>query len=190
MFDEQTFYDMVRESLFNGRISDDQFEGLSKVLTYYTEVSGWDDLRWLAYLYATDYHETAYTMQPIMEYGSLSYLESKPYYPFYGRGLVQLTWEENYAMMGSIFGEDYVGDPDKVMLWEHAVPIIFEGMTHGVSKRGDFTGKSLEDYFNDTRDDAKGARAIINGTDCADEIAKHHEKFLAALEASWLEAEV
>lgn len=32
------------------------------------------------------------------------YLKSKPYYPFYGRGLIQLTWGENYKKYGKYRG--------------------------------------------------------------------------------------
>ena len=56
------------------------------------------DLRWLAYILATDYHETAYTMQPIEEYGKgagYDYGEPDPVTGeiYFGTGLVQLNVE-------------------------------------------------------------------------------------------------
>ena len=43
------------------------------------------DIRWLAYMLATVYHECATRMWPTTEYGSQSYLEGKEYYPYVGR---------------------------------------------------------------------------------------------------------
>jgi hypothetical protein len=167
-------------------MSVDQVEGVTRVMDYW-EATDLTDLRWLAYMYATVYHETARTMQPIKEYGGERYLKKKPYYPYYGRGLVQITWEDNYEEMGDLLHTDFVSKPDVVLTWEHALPIMFEGMTRGLSKRGDFTGKSLEHYFNDKIDDPVGARRIINGTDKAHTIAKYHYQFLDALKASYKE---
>ena len=41
------------------------------------------------------------------------------------------------------------------------------GMMLGLSDRGDFTGKALEHYFNDTTDDPVNARRVVNGEDKA-----------------------
>ena len=62
------------------------------------------DIRWLAYMLATVYHECATKMWPITEYGSQEYLQSKEYWPFIGRGLVMLTWEDNYRRASSMLG--------------------------------------------------------------------------------------
>ena len=58
---------------------------------------------------------------------------------------------------------------------------MIEGMTRGLSGRGDFTGLSLEVFFNDRRDDPLQARRIVNGMDRAAHIAGYHFLFLAAL---------
>jgi predicted chitinase len=42
-----------------------------------------------------------------------TYLVNKPYYPYYGRGVIHLTWQENYAAAGDYFGEDLVSYPDR-----------------------------------------------------------------------------
>src|SRR5574343_1319969 len=71
------------------------------------KISGtdWDIVRAkYAYILATVYHETAFTYDPISEYGSRRYLMSKAYYPFYGRGYVQLTWRGNYKVFGDFLG--------------------------------------------------------------------------------------
>ncbi len=48
---------------------------------------------------------------PIREWGDLSTLEAT-YGAYYGRGLIQLTWEGNYAAAGAALGLDLAGAPD------------------------------------------------------------------------------
>lgn len=62
--------------------------------------------------------------------------------------------------------------------------IMVEGMTKGVSMRGDFTGVSLETYFNSYNDDPIRARRVVNGLDQANRIADVHYKFLNAMEVA------
>lgn len=35
-----------------------------------------------------------------------------PYAPYIGRGLIQITWEENYRLYGQFIGENFLSDPD------------------------------------------------------------------------------
>ena len=125
-----------------------------------------------AYVLATAWHETAYTMKPIKERGGQRYLRSKPYWPYYGRGYVQLTWKRNYAKAARIFRQPFVKNPDLVMKPEFAAPILVRGM-----KEGWFTGKKLSDYINDSRKDYTNARRIVNGLDRARKIAGHARRF-------------
>lgn len=37
------------------------------------------------------------------------------YYPYYGRGFVQLTWESNYRAAGNAIGIDLVAEPDRAL---------------------------------------------------------------------------
>lgn len=191
-----TFFAGVRSSLFGGKLTSDQVSGIEAVLNEW-EAQGLTDNRWLAYMLATDFHETARTMQPVRETlastddkaiailerswakGSMPWVKS-PYWrkdasgrSWLGRGLVQLTHERNYKM----FGLDK--NPDKAMEMETAVKIMFEGMKNGV-----FTGKKLSDYFSGPKADWIGARRIINGQDRASDIAGIAKKFLAAIEAA------
>ena len=62
------FIDSIRKNFFNGKLSVQQFEGIKAILVKWDE-SGFKDLRWLAYMLGTVYHETARTMYPIEEYG-------------------------------------------------------------------------------------------------------------------------
>jgi putative chitinase len=189
---QKKFYDTVRQELFKGSIVARQFDGMSAILSTWKR-SKMQDIRWLAYMLATVYHETAHTMSPIEEYGQgrgrkygkmlkmdgTAYTTPKKIY--YGRGLVQLTWYENYKNMGKLLKVDLLNKPELALDHQIAIDILFEGMTRGKSSFGDFTGKSLEDYFTATIDDPIGARHIINGRDCDKMIAGYHNIFLKAL---------
>jgi putative chitinase len=188
----QTFISLITPALFSGRITQSQVDGLNFKLTAW-ERSGLTDIRWLAYMLATSYHETAQTMQPIEEYGKG---RGKPYGQklrhnrkrytnpdklYYGRGDVQLTWYENYEAMGKLLGIPLLEQPELALKPDISAQIMIEGMTKGKSNRGDFTGASLENYFSATKDDPVHARRIINGLDKATLIATYHNKFLTAL---------
>src|SRR5262245_13651671 len=80
-----------------------------------------------AYILATAYHETAHTMQPIMELGGQAYLQSKPYYPYVGRGYVQLTWLDNYKRASAELGVDFVKNPTLLLQAKYAAPILILG---------------------------------------------------------------
>ncbi len=188
----QIFIDKVGHSLFSSRITQRQIEGINFKLTAWDQ-SGLTDIRWLAYMLATSYHETARTMQPIEEYGKG---KGKPYGKklkhsrqpytlpdkiYYGRGDVQLTWYENYKLMGKLLNVPLLEQPELALDPEISARIMIEGMTKGKSNKGDFTGVSLETYFNSYKDDPVRARRIINGLDQANKIAGYHYKFLTAI---------
>ena len=188
----QTFLSEINPALFSGRITQSQIEGINFKLAAW-EKSGLTDIRWLAYMLATSYHETAKTMQPIEEYGKG---KGRPYgqklkhnrqlytWPdkiYYGRGDVQLTWYENYEIMGKLLGIPLLEQPELALKPDVSARIMIEGMTRGKSNRGDFTGASLENYFSATKDDPVHARRIINGLDKANLIAGYHYKFLTAI---------
>ncbi len=192
MIDRKKFYDNIRVSLFGGKLSASQVSGMEAKLNEW-EASGFTDIRWLSYMMATSYHETAKKMQPIAEYGKgkgrpygkkikhsgVTY--STPNKIYYGRGDVQLTWYENYELMGRLLGIDLLNNPELALDPKISVKIMFEGMTKGSSSIGDFTGKCLEQYFNKKVDDPIGARKIVNWTDKAKLIAGYHQNFLSAL---------
>lgn len=202
------FFAAVRsEGLFGGRISSPQVHGMEALLDGW-ERSDLTDRRYLAYMFATAYHETARTMQPVRETlastddhaiaildrsfaaGKLNWVKT-PYWrkdgegkSWLGRGLVQLTHRKNYETMSAILGVDLVGNPGLAMDPEIAVRIMIEGMTRGASLRGDFTGKSLEDYFGSSVEDWTNARRIINGTESASTVAGYGRLFYRALVAA------
>ena len=186
MIDRDIYFDSVRVSLFSGALEQVHVDGQSVILAVWDYQAGgtpMSDLRWLAYMLATTYHETSQRMWPITEYGSQSYLQGKEYWPYIGRGFVQLTWEENYdnasAALALIDERDLVDHPEMALDSLIATRILFRGMAEGW-----FTGKKLGQYFNAERDDPINARQIINANDDDTLIASYHEKFLAALTAA------
>jgi len=188
--DRKVYFDTVRDSLFGGALTQGQVDGQNSTLDVW-ESYGLMDLRWLAYILGTTYHEVGKRMLPVREgfkqydkdarkvvsgrsYGHENATSGEVYY---GRGNVQLTWDYNYQKMGAILGIDLFSAPDMAMHQDVANQIQFEGMT-----RGSFTGKKLADYFTLTTTDWYNARRIVNGTDKAQEIADIAKKFYHALQ--------
>lgn len=174
------FYSTIKNSLFGGKLKNSQVQGMEAILIQW-EKMGYTDLRKLSYMLATIYHETSKTMQPIEEYGKgkgYKYGIPDPITGkvYYGRGFVQLTWKANYDTMGKLLGVDLVNIPEFALDINIATKILFEGMFKGL-----FTGKRLDNYFNDTVTDPVSARKIINGTDRANLIAGYYVSFYKAL---------
>jgi putative chitinase len=134
-----------------------------------------------AYVLATAWHETAHTMRPVEEAFWLSDAwrrRNLRYYPWHGRGYVQLTWRENYERAAKHLGIDLTTDPRAAMEPATAAKILVAGM-----KEGWFTGKKLSDYITAYAADYAAARRIVNGTDKAHAIAGIAEDYEAALTA-------
>jgi len=193
----QKLFNEINQTLFKGTLTNKQKEGINYKLKAFDKHDITDD-RWRAYMLATSFHETARTMQPIEERGKGA---GKPYGQrrkysgavyaepdklFFGRGDVQLTWYENYEMMGRLLDLPLLEEPELALNPLVSARIMIEGMTRGRSNRGDFTGVSLENYFNANREDPFNARRIINGLDCAKLIEGYYRKFLSALRNSAL----
>ena len=172
MIDRKEFYSQIRATLVKGGLNQPQVDGFEAVLDEW-EKRRLADLRWLAYIMATAWHETAQRMQPIEEFGRG---RGKAYAPtYYGRGFVQITWERNYARLSDVIDVDLVTHPEKALEMDNAIQILFAGMIDGL-----FTGKALSDYFGKSAD-WRGARAIVNGKDRAAEIAGYAQKIWDSL---------
>lgn len=180
MIDRTIYFDYVRATPFGGHLKQIQVDGQTVILAVWEYQQASYDLRWLAYMLATTFHETAQKMWPIEEYGKGA---GHDYAPYYGRGYVQLTWEDNYRKASdelSLYDErDLVKYPQMALDSLIAARVLYRGMIEGW-----FTGRKLGQYFNDTKDDPLNARQIINGNDCDDQIKGYHEDFLAALNAA------
>jgi hypothetical protein len=185
-FDRDAYFNAVRASLFDGALSQEQVDGQNVILGVYEYDAGgtpMNDLRWLAYMLATAYWETGQSMWPNTEQGSEEYLTSREYWPYIGRGLVHLTWENNYrnasAALGLIGRRDLVEHPEYALDSLIAARTMCRGMAEGW-----FTGAKLGWFFNLDDDDPYEARTIINGHDQAELISGFHYQFLDALNAS------
>jgi len=188
MINRKFFFDHVRQVLFNGKLSQQQVNGITAILDEWEANHADDDDRWLAYMLATVHHETDRKMAPIEEYGkgkNRPYgrrikMSGAPYTDtnnlFYGRGFVQLTWYENYQKAGRKLGVDMIKKPELALDLKYATDILFYGMSEGW-----FTGKKLSDYFQGDKEDWVNARRIINGTDKASLVASYAKLYYSAI---------
>jgi putative chitinase len=146
--------------------------------------------RQLAYCLATFKWETAHTMRPIDEFGSIERFDRLygPQTPvgrrlgntqagdgsrFHGRGFVQLTGRNNYARAGAFTNTDLIKHPEQAKDTKLAYRIAVQGMIEGW-----FTAKRLNQFIkNATPPDYEGARTIINGHDKAQIIADIARRF-------------
>ncbi len=168
-----------------------QVEGFEHVLD---TIDG-QPLAYQAYMLATPWWETGQTMQPVREAFNLGEAWRKAhlrYYPWYGRGYVQVTWETNYkkldaeaAKRGLIKPGELLANADLAMRPDIAALALREGMLQGW-----FTGVKMSTFLPAagmaTRVQYMHARRIINGNDRADLIEDFAQAFEKALRAGGL----
>ncbi|NTG00177.1 hypothetical protein G6L30_08590 [Agrobacterium rhizogenes] len=208
--DHAKFFAAVRSSLFGGRLSTNQVNGMSAIL------DAWEakpfDARWLAYMLATTYHETDNTMCAISEnlnYSAAGLLATFPKYFTAAQAVAYAHQPQRIAnrayasRMGN--GSEASGDgwryrgrglvqitgrdnyakygiaDDPDKALDPAKAV--EILFDGMTS-GRFTGKKLSDFFSAAVTDWTGARKIINGTDRAIDIAGYAKKFVAAIEVA------
>lgn len=185
--DFKPFFDTVRKPLFR-RLSAAQVSGHEDIITAMKKHKV--PLSWAAYILATAYHETAQRMQPVREGLNASDAWRKRnlrYYPWYGRGHVQLTWEENYRKADKKLGlggelvknKDLALDPD--LSAEIMVIGMLEGWFTGDKKGRHTLVRHLPNKNAATRTQFRNARRIINLMDKADLIAGHALVYQEAL---------
>lgn len=206
----ETFFSTVRP-LFGGRLTQGQVDGMNKIVEY-GEKWGYKPGE-VAYALATTKKETANWMQPIRE-GALRYgpdytdasakravasihakgiirtnyaLPAGPHrQSYYGRGLIQITWYDNYRKFAQILNKPLDKNPDLALDWNVALDILFIGLRDGLFRKGlgfkDFDFTVPEDVFN-ARDAVNGDknRSYGNLKRIGKEIADDHFMFLKAL---------
>jgi len=184
--DPDRFADAVGTSF--GQLNTSQRSGVALLVQAIAADTNVGDVRWASYMLATVKHECANRWQPIGEFG---HGQGRPYGQpvkitdpqggnhtniYYGRGYVQLTWEQNYKKVGNAIGlgDDLWIDPDNALDPETAYEIMSYGMRTGI-----FTGRSLSRFISGTQCDYVEARTIINGHDQAPLIAGYAEQLQA-----------
>lgn len=184
--DPAAFFDALRGDVFSPLLAS-QVQGCEAILAECGK-QGLGVAK-TAYVLATARWESANSMQPVAE----AYFLGEPkaeafrrklrYYPWYGRGLAQTTWDYNYQKVDDELGMGgaLMKSPDLLLELRFAVPALVRAMIGGW-----YTGKSLATYLpnerNGTASEFVAARRIINGTDKAGEVAALAIKFQAALD--------
>jgi len=194
-------WNKLKKDLFGGSFRQTQVDGINFKLQAFNEM-GVTDIRNIAYMFATSYHETDKTMLPITEYGKgkgraygtwyknsivddycwkngekkVAYLKKDHPFLYYGRGDVQLTWYDNYEKAGKELKVDLLGNPEKALDPVISAKVMVLGMKYGW-----FTGRNLDRYINEKGCDYVNARRIINGMDRAEDIASYAKKWESVL---------
>ena len=133
----------------------------------------------IAYILGTTNHETNNTFEPVIEAYWMSEAWRRTnlrYWPYVGRGFVQLTWRANYSKYQGILDVPLVDEPDRALEPAIALYILVHGMKHGI-----FTGRKLGDYINEDKTDWYNARKVVNWTDRADHIANLSKTWLSRI---------
>jgi hypothetical protein len=152
--------------------------------------AGITDRNQVAYILGTCWHECHW--KSIKERrdkpGTQVWRWQQRYWPsgYYGRGLPQLTWRKNYKKFSPIVGYDLVKDPDKVLLVEVGAKILVFGMMNGTfTSNGLYSQTRLSKFFPECGEpDWIGARAIVNGSFMAEQVASASLKILQVIVAS------
>ena len=208
--DRVAFFDGVRASLFGGKLTEGQVAGMGGILEAF-EAVGDGRGKTLAYALATAYHETGRMMVPMREGcwrnppgtdaearaavtalarrrgpASAPARYGKPVAPhghvYYGRGLVQLTWADNYKRSSGDAAADLFAEPDLMLDPTISARVLIRGLLDG---RWNAAGKGIAHYLpTDGADDAQNARRTVNVTDRWQEIGGHYRMCRAAVEAA------
>ncbi len=201
IIDRAYFFKQFRSQFYPIREKDkhliDRYE---RVFNYWDSQAHLKDLRWLAYILATTYHETGRRIKAVREcFGktdaasiacvtrmyrrgrikrNYARIDPKTGKAYFGRGHVQLTWDWNYKRMGKELnmGDEIYINPDLALHPDTSVAILAQGMIKGL-----FTGKRLSKYFNASSTNWGGARRIVNGLDKYKLIGGYGRKFHATL---------
>lgn len=211
VIDKTTFYKLAKATFSIYDKPGNHYTGTDSLLDYWNTHRELTDLRWLAYIMGTSYHETARRMFPVREtlassdaavvkiLARSSHTKNKTYWKqdgetgqhYYGRGHVQLTWRSNYELADRRLSRDPDGDRPRSFLWnadlaldpKDSVEILFDGMVYGW-----YTQKHCLPYYFDPagqrREDWKNARRIVNVLDRWQTIADHARNFLTILRQS------
>jgi hypothetical protein len=183
----KVFFDAVRSSGVAGKaLTQYTVDSLGAILDGFETLYPRADLPQIAYVMATARHEAwdgkkQSIRYDVEEFGGASRSYGKT--GFYGRGLSQLTHEDNYKQAGDKLGFDLVKNPKLALRKDISAKVLIMGSMLGWF-RGDKQGRhSLPRYFTSVGNDPVEARNIINGDESKNGklVASHYNHFLSAL---------
>ncbi len=208
MINRKVFFKEVRKSLFRGRFSQSQVDGLTNLLDIWE--GHYTDHPWsyLAASLGTAFHETGATMQPIKERGGKAYLhrmydikgkrpekarELGNIHPgdgvlFAGAGHVQNTGRANARKSGAMIRRllgvkvDFEKNPKLRQHPVYSAHCLYLGCINGL-----WTGRGWKHYVKTdpgTFNQFKNSRRVVNGTDKASLIAGYCVEFQKAIQRS------
>ena len=204
----KAFADVVRTNPFNGSLTEGQVAGMEVIFTAWSAPKYVEnDMRWLAYIFATAYWETSRTMQPVIETFDPAYDTVNPsvetaiarleaafsaghlpwvHIPYWRKDVNGMSWlGRGYPQV--THKENYLKAEAQTGIKFTSDPALMLVPDNAVIVMFDgmingwFSGKKLGDYFSTRVSDPVGARHIINGTDHASDIANIYTQFFRAL---------
>ena len=182
MINKKLFFDEYRKHL-DKNLSQKEVDAIDKFLDLTNKsYSTFKTVEW-AYIFATVYHETNTTWLPVIE----AYWKSDDwrrrnltrYYPYFGRGFVQLTWLYNYRKFTKLLGLPLDKNPELACDFDTAFKILLIGCKDGI-----YTGKAIGDYVTDGKPNFIQMRRVINGNDKAELISDYAKEFQRILNIS------
>lgn len=206
-----TFFSYVRNAPFGGKLSQSQINGMNAILDRWETLHN-EDIRFLAYMLATVFHETGSKMLPMEE--NLKYTTAEQILKVWPTRFKDIEHARQYTnnpqkLANFVYGGRMGNSgPDDGWLYRGRGLPQLTGKTNYIKfniasnpdqalelptsvfilfegmVNGRYTGKRLFDYFNNSMNDPIGARRIVNGTDKAGLIADYHHNFLGALTAA------
>ncbi|MBK7359496.1 MAG: hypothetical protein IPI96_09710 [Saprospiraceae bacterium] len=163
-----------------GPLKEAQSKSIAQIVLSFIDY-GDRDLRKLAYILGTAWHESKLILdrEKRGQLGTKLYQLQEAYWytGFYGRGLIQITHEDNYKRMGKALRVDLVNNPDLALDRAISADIAVRGMMEGI-----FTGLPLSRFINGATADYYNARKVVNRTDQAELIASYTTTIIRNLE--------
>jgi hypothetical protein len=97
-FNRKLFFEGVKAQL-DSSLDQEQVDGFNFLLNHFEAEPLWSSIPLIAYGLATPWHETNHSMEPVEEGYYLgspakvkAFQKKLRYFPYFGRGYVQLTW--------------------------------------------------------------------------------------------------
>jgi putative chitinase len=204
------FYAAVRASLFAGKLTQMQVEGMEAILNAWDK-TGKTDHRWLAYIFATAHHETGARFAPVEENLNYSAKRLTQVWPSrfpsiaaatpYANNPQKLANKVYGGRMGNVAPDDgwryrgrgFVQITGRDNYAKYGLADNPDAASQNAAAahiivdgmiNGRFTGLLLRAFFDHDSDNPVGARKIINPDANGAKIAREYEAYLKAVQAA------